>query len=77
MPSRQRSVFLYAGSLFLTGLLLAGCASQPSPYNRYYAANGAYKAPGTASDPWGPYIQQAANRFSSPEAWIRAVIHHE
>ncbi|MGY8604582.1 transglycosylase SLT domain-containing protein [Gluconobacter cerinus] len=77
MTRRKRPLVLYAGSLCLTGILLAGCASQPSPYNRYYAANGAYKAPGTASDPWGPYIQQAASRFSIPEAWIRAVIHQE
>ena len=77
MTHRKRRLFLYAGTLCLTGFALAGCASQSSPYNRYYAANGAYKAPGTPSDPWGPYIQQAANRFSIPEAWIRAVIHQE
>ncbi|WP_099181958.1 lytic transglycosylase domain-containing protein [Gluconobacter frateurii] len=77
MTPRKRHLFLYAGTLCMAGFLLSGCASQTSPYNRYYAANGAYKAPGTASDPWGPYIQQAANRFSIPEAWIRAVIHQE
>ncbi|WP_246091371.1 lytic transglycosylase domain-containing protein [Swingsia samuiensis] len=36
-----------------------------------------YPAPGPASDPWKPYIQEAAQRFSIPEAWIRAVIHQE
>ncbi len=36
-----------------------------------------YPPPGTAEDPWGPYIHQASNRFSVPERWIRTVIHQE
>lgn len=56
---------------------LAGCSDQRSPYGRYYASSGAYRAPGPASDPWGPYISQASRRFSIPQAWIRAVIHQE
>ncbi|WP_392388282.1 lytic transglycosylase domain-containing protein [Acetobacter tropicalis] len=36
-----------------------------------------YRAPGPASDPWGPYIQESARRFSIPETWIRAVMHQE
>ncbi|MDN7351634.1 transglycosylase SLT domain-containing protein [Acetobacter senegalensis] len=36
-----------------------------------------YRPPGPASDPWGPYIQDAARRFSIPETWIRAVMHQE
>ena len=37
----------------------------------------AYPAPGTPDDPWGPYIREAAVRFSVPEGWIRAVLVQE
>ncbi|KXV65423.1 murein transglycosylase [Acetobacter orleanensis] len=37
----------------------------------------AYRAPGPAEDPWGPYIRQAATRFSIPDTWIRAVMQQE
>lgn len=40
-------------------------------------ATRSYSTPGPASDPWGPYIQEAAQRFSLPEKWIRAVMHQE
>jgi len=36
-----------------------------------------YPAPGPADDPWGPYVREAALRFSIPEAWIRAVMRQE
>jgi hypothetical protein len=36
-----------------------------------------YAAPGPPEDPWGPYIREAAARFSVPERWIRAVMHQE
>ena len=36
-----------------------------------------YPPPGPASDPWGPYIREAANRFRVPEQWVRAVMHQE
>ncbi|MBS1102540.1 transglycosylase SLT domain-containing protein [Gluconobacter sp. Dm-62] len=77
MMSRKRRVFLQTGTIILSLAALAGCASQRSPYNRYYSSSGAYRAPGSASDPWGPYILQAASRFSIPQDWIRAVIHQE
>jgi hypothetical protein len=60
----------------LLPLALAACgggsrlASQPG-YGRFYAA------PGPASDPWRPYIQEASARFAVPEGWIRAVIRQE
>jgi hypothetical protein len=41
------------------------------------ARSGDYGAPGPASDPWGPYIQEAAQRFQIPDTWIRAVMHQE
>jgi D-alanyl-D-alanine carboxypeptidase len=65
------------GSIVLL-LGLGGCAaSHTSGYDRYYAGSGAYRAPGTAADPWGPYIHEAARRFAISEQWIRAVIHQE
>ncbi|WP_372621509.1 transglycosylase SLT domain-containing protein [Falsiroseomonas sp.] len=36
-----------------------------------------YDRPGPSSDPWGPYIQQAARRFDVPERWIREVMRQE
>src|SRR3954447_5994249 len=36
-----------------------------------------YPAPGSPDDPWGPYIHEAATRFSLPRAWIRAVMRQE
>jgi cell division septation protein DedD len=36
-----------------------------------------YPPPGAASDPWGPYIQEAAARYHVPLQWIRAVMHQE
>jgi D-alanyl-D-alanine carboxypeptidase len=36
-----------------------------------------YAQPGSPSDPWGPYIREASQRFGVPSQWIRAVIHEE
>lgn len=36
-----------------------------------------YPAPGPPSDPWGPYINEAASRFAFPAEWIRAVMRQE
>jgi hypothetical protein len=36
-----------------------------------------YAPPGPPEDPWGPYIHEAATRFSVPERWVRAVMHQE
>nr|WP_294914542.1 transglycosylase SLT domain-containing protein [uncultured Neokomagataea sp.] len=40
-------------------------------------ANPTYRAPGTAADPWGPYIREASQHSSVPESWVRAVMHQE
>lgn len=37
----------------------------------------AYRAPGPAEDPWGPYVREAAGRFAIPDSWVRAVMHQE
>ncbi|MCH4055088.1 MAG: lytic transglycosylase domain-containing protein [Acetobacter fabarum] len=36
-----------------------------------------YNAPGSALNPWGPYIHEASDRFSVPQSWIRAVMQQE
>ncbi len=59
--------------------LLAACGGG----GRYAARTGygtgsmSYPEPGPPEDPWRPYIQQAADRFSVPQQWIRAVMHQE
>ncbi|MGF1277303.1 transglycosylase SLT domain-containing protein [Acetobacter pasteurianus] len=77
------------GSVILGLLaLLSACANQPSGDDitmpvaeeaaRYRAhARSYYAPPGTAEDPWGPYIQEASKRFDVPDEWIRAVIQQE
>ncbi|ABI62336.1 Transglycosylase SLT family protein [Granulibacter bethesdensis] len=42
-----------------------------------YGSSGEYTPPGPPSDPWGPYIKEASQRFSVPESWIRAVMRQE
>ncbi len=76
-PRRQLGI---RNALALTLLAtLAGCAGSGSSYRatlnltpgRYYPP------PGPPSDPWGPYIREAAARFSVPQQWIRAVMRQE
>lgn len=71
---------------------LTGCAQPPYGGAHYsggmnyaeisgeapaYAPTHYYPPPGPPSDPWGPYIQEAASRFSIPGQWIRAVMAQE
>ena len=72
---------LIAGFAVLT--LLSACATH-SPQlagdsSDYYLshAEGNYTPPGPADDPWGPYINLAANRFDVPAVWIREVMRAE
>jgi hypothetical protein len=64
--------------------LAAGCAQRPPHVSyRYQAedyaarARGSYPAPGPASDPWGPFIVEAAAKYDVPERWIREVMRQE
>lgn len=61
--------------------LLTACAGGPrvSENANYYLshAHHDYNPPGPPSDPWGPYIQEAAARFDVPEVWIRQVMRVE
>jgi D-alanyl-D-alanine carboxypeptidase len=36
-----------------------------------------YPPPGPPTDPWGPYIHEAAGRYRVPDQWVRAVMHQE
>ena len=40
-------------------------------------AHGNYNPPGPPSDPWGPYISEAAQAYDLPDRWIREVIRQE
>ena len=63
--------------------LLSACAGgqhvSSQDAGRYYAqhAQRNYTAPGSSSDPWGPYIREASSRFDVPERWIREVMRVE
>jgi hypothetical protein len=77
---------LRSALLLLPVILLAACGPQgryPSPYGEIGPSGiGAvphhyYPPPGPPEDPWGPYIREAAARYSVPEQWIRAVMQQE
>lgn len=63
--------------------VVSACASNPpisaqqesSNYRR--TARGSYAPPGPSSDPWGPYITEAAVKFDVPDRWIREVMRQE
>lgn len=54
-------------------------ASYTGEDTAYYLshARGNYAPPGPPSDPWGPYIRIAADRFDVPQMWIRQVMRVE
>lgn len=63
--------------------LASACASTPTidaqqESSRYRStARGMYTPPGPPSDPWGPYVKEAAAKFDVPERWIREVMRQE
>ena len=71
------------GMALMSGL--AACSGTPQsaraplqPATPTYRADAAsYAPPGPPSDPWGPYIREASNRFAVPEKWIREVMRQE
>ena len=59
---------------------LAACGSTQQPVSQSSSGwnrPASYDPPGPAHDPWGPYIQQASQRFDVPERWIREVMRQE
>ncbi len=65
--------------------LLAACSAGGGgtalgPSAGYYVAHAtpqSYQPPGPPSDPWGPYISAASQRFDVPASWIRNVMRVE
>ena len=55
--------------LLLALQILSACVA---PVHRY-----TYHPPGAAMNLWGPYIHEAAQRFSIPQSWIRAIMNQE
>ncbi len=77
-----RSAACAAASLAVIALLSA-CAnrtqiSAQQESTQYLThARRAYTPPGSAGDPWGPYISEASAKYDVPERWIREVMHQE
>ena len=83
MPRRRHAELrqAIAGIALMSGL--AACSgppqvsSAPAPQPVATQAVASYDPPGPPSDPWGPYIREASNRFTVPEKWIREVMRQE
>ena len=61
--------------VFAVLCLLAACGQRARL--SYVPERSTYPVPGTSDDPWGPFIDEASNRFNVPAPWIRAVMHQE
>ncbi|GBR01941.1 lytic transglycosylase domain-containing protein [Acetobacter oeni] len=75
--SRVPGCLLHAFTVCLLAMLTACSTTPHAGGNPSEWGQGNYRAPGSAGDPWGPYIREAAGRFSVPEQWIRAVMTQE
>jgi hypothetical protein len=76
-------------AVLLLPVLLAACGTQgryqygSAPYGEIGPStiggvpHRYYPPPGPPEDPWGPYVREAAARYSVPEQWIRAVMQQE
>jgi len=75
----QQAGILRAGRAAVPLLLLCALSACGGGGQRASIGGGryGYNPPGPPEDPWGPYIREAASRFSVPERWIRAVMHQE
>ncbi len=63
--------------LLLGTLAACGTSQQPVTQSSGWHRPSSYDPPGPPHDPWGPYIQQASQRFDVPERWIREVMRQE
>ena len=82
--SLRTGIGLRAAAIGVLLVGVAGCASRHPQFSStqeaaQYAARARrnYAPPGPASDPWGPYITEAAGRFDVPARWVRAVMRQE
>lgn len=63
--------------------LLSACASktqfsaQQESSTYLSRAGRSYTPPGSANDPWGPYVHEASVKYDVPQRWIREVMHQE
>ena len=72
-----------AGCLGVVGLLSAcagggqhiSASQEASQYSQH--AHHSYTPPGSRSDPWGPYIHEASQKYDVPERWVREVMRVE
>ncbi len=66
------------GLLFgLVMLSACGTPRQAPVYTVGAARPTSYDPPGPPGDPWGPYINEASQRFDIPQRWIREVMRQE
>ena len=79
MPARVCQVRILGCISILA--MLAACATNPPIGNVQEAPQEVprdpYAPPGPPSDPWGPYIVEASQRYRVPERWIREVMRAE
>ncbi len=82
-PSRRIADAVRAAGCLALLALLSACASSRNISATQEAAHyeqqarRSYAAPGSASDPWGPYIHEASGLYDVPERWIREVMRVE
>lgn len=82
LPQSARQALTRIG-LLSSIALLSGCAArsnmsaQQESGSYLSRARGNYSPPGPASDPWGPYVREAAAKFDVPDRWIREVMRQE
>lgn len=68
---------LRLGVMCLALLALVACGGGQRAVTSPWQQPASYDPPGPPSDPWGPYIRQASQRFDVPETWIREVMRQE
>ena len=78
-PNRNFALVRAVGAFVVLGLLAAcshGSGTSSTGQAARYAshARGNYTPPGSADDPWGPYIREASARFDVPAPWIRSLM---
>jgi hypothetical protein len=83
MTTRRNLAIARILGCFASLALLSACAggnnisaTQEAAHYEQHARR-TYAPPGSAKDPWGPYITEASTRFDVPERWVREVMRVE